>query len=57
MIVGDKKLGCYEIAAEGLYDGQTCCGMVAVNPFKATGTAGTASQHPRSPAGNVEAER
>ncbi len=29
-----ESLGCHEILTEDLNDGQTYCGMVAVNPFK-----------------------
>ena len=36
MIAAAKTLGCHEILAEDLNDGQTYCGMVAVNPFKET---------------------
>ncbi len=36
MIAAANKLGCHEIITEDLNDGQTYCGMVAVNPFKET---------------------
>ena len=36
MIAAANKLGCHEIITEDLNDVQTCCGMVAVNPFKET---------------------
>ena len=34
MIAAANKLGCHEILTEDLNNGQTYCGMVAVNPFK-----------------------